>query len=104
MAASSIAIAGCGSSGSSGPDGVVKEYASALSDGDTEKIESLTHQDAPGLTPQGMGGGFGSQVEISASNIRTIDRDLDVSADHQENVQAFEAVEFDLTTTVEIGE
>ncbi len=101
VAASSLAIAGCGGSDSSGPTGVVEEFASALNDGDGERARSLYHQDSPGTPPQNIRQ-FES-VEYSVENAETVDTDSGYSADEYDTVDEFQVVEAEISISGEVA-
>jgi ketosteroid isomerase-like protein len=101
VAASSIAIAGCGGgSGSSGPTGVIEDFVSAINDGDGEAARDLYHEDSPGQPPQNIE--QSEQLDFTLDSAETVDEDPGYSADEYDNVDEFQVVEATISISGEM--
>jgi hypothetical protein len=83
-----------------GPEGAVKGYVSAVDSGNFEEAQSYVHEDSP------SGGGLTNDlpedadaVDISVSNVQTVDEEPGYNASQYESVQEFETVQ----ATIEIS-
>jgi len=92
--------------GAGGPEGAVQSYYSAIDDGDYERAAELTHEDSPergGASveefAQVFEQFFGDSVSISVESTEVVDEDIQYDAGEYDNVQQFEAVEVEATTS-----
>lgn len=90
---------------SSGPAGTVESYYSAIDDGDFERAAELTHPDSPergGATTQEIVQAFEqffSEVSIDVESAEVVDEDIPYEAGNYDDVQEFETVEVEATTS-----